>query len=136
MLFAVPLDLTKLATVGEPVAVVEGVRRAAPGTTGAVHYAVSDAGTLVYLQGPVSTAGAAMQTRAVRSHGRRRAPQCAARSIQPSAHLPDGTQVAIGAADAKEAQVWNLRPLEVERRAPATFGEAMCRQSGRPTVSA
>jgi serine/threonine protein kinase len=48
VVFAVPFDKTRRAVVGEPIAVIEGVRRAAPGTTGAVHYAVSDDGSLVY----------------------------------------------------------------------------------------
>jgi hypothetical protein len=61
VLFAVPLDLTQQAIVGEPIPVVEGVRRAAPGTTGAVHAVVSDSGTLAYLPGPVSPSGAALQ---------------------------------------------------------------------------
>ena len=51
VLFAVPLDLTRQAIVGEPIVVVEGAR-SAPGTTGAVHAVVSDSGTLAYLPGP------------------------------------------------------------------------------------
>ena len=42
VLYAVALDLSSRAVVGEPVAVVEGVRRSAPATTGAVHFAVSE----------------------------------------------------------------------------------------------
>jgi len=61
-LFAVPFDLTLLETTGEPVPVVEGVRRAGAQTsqtpptppimTGSANYAVSQEGILVYVPGP------------------------------------------------------------------------------------
>jgi Tol biopolymer transport system component len=49
-LFAVPFDLDRLELTGTPAPVAEGVN-ASTGTGGA-NFAVSDSGTLVYLQGP------------------------------------------------------------------------------------
>jgi serine/threonine-protein kinase len=122
VLYAVPLDLRRLEVVGEPVAVVEGVRRAAPGTTGAVHYAVSDTGTLVYLQGPVSASGAAMQLALFDRTG---AAEPLSVPLGPYSHpriSPDGTRVLISSDDGKEAQVWvyGLSKSSAARR--LTFG--------------
>jgi Tol biopolymer transport system component len=48
-LFAVPFDLEKLQTVGEPVPVIEGVLSSA--TTGSAQFSVSNAGILLYTPG-------------------------------------------------------------------------------------
>jgi Tol biopolymer transport system component len=61
VLLAVPFDLDRLATSGDPVPVVEGVRRVDIGASrtrgpGFAQFAVSDAGTLVYVPGPVKPA--------------------------------------------------------------------------------
>jgi serine/threonine-protein kinase len=122
VLYAAPFDLTRLAVIGEPVAVVEGVRRAAPGTTGAVHYDVSDNGTLVYLQGPVSASGAAMQLALFDRAG---AAEPLSVPLGPYSHprlSPDGTRVALGSDDGKEAQIWvyGLSRSSAARR--LTFG--------------
>jgi serine/threonine-protein kinase len=122
VLYAVPLDLTKMTAVGEPVAVVEGVRRAAPGTTGAVQYAVSDSGTLAYFQGPVSATGAMLQLALFDRSG---AAEPLNVPLGPYSHpriSPDGTQVAIVKDDGKEAQIWvyGLSKTSAARR--LTFG--------------
>jgi serine/threonine-protein kinase len=61
VLLAAPFDLDRLATTGDPVPVVEGVRRVDIGlnlslartNTGIAQFAVSDNGTLVYIPGPI-----------------------------------------------------------------------------------
>ena len=55
-LFAVPFDVQRLEVTGEPVPVIEGVRR---GNTpevnpGVAHVSISSTGTLIYVPGPVS----------------------------------------------------------------------------------
>ena len=47
-LFAVSFDLSRLDVTGGPVPVLEGVRRAVPGT-GAAQFALSRSGSLAYL---------------------------------------------------------------------------------------
>ena len=51
VLFAAPFDATRAQLEGPGVPVVSGVRRASPGI-GSAHYALSSAGTLVYIPGP------------------------------------------------------------------------------------
>jgi Protein kinase domain/WD40-like Beta Propeller Repeat len=59
-LFAVPFSLDRLAVTGPPVPVLEGIVSNAG--TGSAQFAVSDAGTLVYLHGPsLISAGIPMQ---------------------------------------------------------------------------
>jgi len=55
VVFAVPFDLQRLEVSGGPVPIVEGVRRAPVGATGAAQFSVSANGSLVYMPGPVST---------------------------------------------------------------------------------
>ena len=51
-LLAVPFDATALELRGNPVPVVEGVRRAAPAAGGEAQVAISDSGVMVYAPGP------------------------------------------------------------------------------------
>ena len=87
VLYAVALDLSSQAVTGEPVPVIEGVRRSAPGTTGAVHIAVSPAGTLAYLPGAGRNERRLNATGDLRSDGHGRATQLPARRLQPSQGL-------------------------------------------------
>ena len=50
-LLAAPFDVSRLEVKGSPVTVLEGVLSDAQ--TGAVHYAVSDVGSIVYVEGGV-----------------------------------------------------------------------------------
>ena len=105
-LLAVPFDLKTLTVVGDPIVVVEGIRRAAPGTTGAMHYAVSDTGTLAYIEGPASAASTALQMAAF---DRTAAAFNMNVPLGPYATprvSPDGTRVAVVTDDGRESQVW------------------------------
>jgi Tol biopolymer transport system component len=51
-LMAVPFDVAALEVRGNPVGVVEGVRRAAPAAGGEAQFAISQSGALVYVPGP------------------------------------------------------------------------------------
>jgi serine/threonine-protein kinase len=58
VLFAVGLDIQRLALNTEPVAVLEGVRRGATNTgIGAMQFAISETGTLAFIPGPASFCG-------------------------------------------------------------------------------
>jgi serine/threonine-protein kinase len=50
-LLAVPFDVKNLRVNGDPVAIVEGVRRASPVTSGAAQFSFSNNGSLVYIPG-------------------------------------------------------------------------------------
>ena len=63
-LFAVPFDLATLTVTGDPVPVIEGVRRATASVSGTAHYAFSNSGALVYMPGPTSEQEASFSTMA------------------------------------------------------------------------
>ena len=106
VLYAVRFDLEQLAVLGQPMAVVEGVRRAAPGTTGAVQMAVSDGGTLAYIEGPVSAQGAPFQIALFDHRGNSEPLTIQAGAYSHPRVSPDGTRVAMTVDDGKERQVW------------------------------
>ncbi|HYE86718.1 MAG TPA: protein kinase, partial [Vicinamibacterales bacterium] len=122
VLHAVRFDLTRRAVLGEPTAVVEGVRRAAPGTTGAVQYAVSDGGTLVYIAGPVSTLGSPLQVAMFDGKGGAEPLGIPLGAYSHPRVSPDGGRVAITVDEGKERQVWiyGLGRTSAARR--LTFG--------------
>ena len=75
-LMAVPFKVSELAVTGEPVALIQGVRRA---SGGAADYALSANGTLVYVPGTaeaVSNAAVVWVDRARQGHRPRRARPC------------------------------------------------------------
>ena len=103
IVFAAPFDLDAKALRGEGVPVVEGVRR---GTNGSMQLAVSDSGSLVYLAGPSGT------TQALRrlAIGDRAGNVIGVPGVQPAAYShvrvsPDGTRVALGVDDGRQATI-------------------------------
>ena len=121
VVYAVRFDAGTLAVIGQPVAVVEGVRRAAPGTTGAVQVAVSDGGTLAYIAGPVST-GAPVQISIFDRAGAAQVLNVPQGTYSHPRVSPDGSRVAITVDEGKETQVWiyGLDKASAARR--LTFG--------------
>ena len=121
VLYAVGFDARTLAVTGQPVAVIEGVRRAAPGTTGTVQVAVSDGGTLAYIAGPVST-GAPVQISIFDRTGAAQVVNVPQGTYSHPRVSPDGSKVAITVDDGKETQVWiyGLDKASAARR--LTFG--------------
>ena len=122
VLYAVPFDLKQLSVIGEPIAVVEGVRRAAPGTTGAVQVAVSDAGTLAYIAGPVSTNGAPLQIAIFDHAGNSEPLNIPQGSYSDPRVSPDGSRVAMTVNDGKESQVWVYGIAKNSAARRLTFG--------------
>jgi eukaryotic-like serine/threonine-protein kinase len=104
-LLAAPFNVATLAVTGDPVAVVEGIRRGAPGTSGVMHYAVSDSGTLVYIEGPHSTVSG-LQMAAFERGGAARHLNAPLGPYATPRVSPDGTRVAVVRNDNQDAQVW------------------------------
>src|SRR5688572_22992725 len=121
VLYAVRFDARTLAVVGQPVAVVEGVRRAAPGTTGAVQVAVSDGGTLAYIAGPVST-GAPVQMSIFDRAGTAQVLNIPQGNYSHPRVSPDGSRVALTVDEGKETQVWIYGPDKASAARRLTFG--------------
>jgi Tol biopolymer transport system component len=105
IVFAAPFDAAS-QTVGSPVPVIEGVRRANGANSGVTHFATSDNGTLVYIPGLTSTATLAFTIAlADRTGTLTRLPIAPA----PFNHVRasrDGSRLAIGSDDGKQAIVW------------------------------
>jgi serine/threonine-protein kinase len=107
VLYAVPFDVRQLRITGAPVPIVEGVRRAGAGATGAAQFAVAHNGTLIYIPGPVSTS--TRQLVVVRVEPKTGAVDQL--HLPPDAYeiprvSPDGKQVAMGVVNGREADIW------------------------------
>jgi len=106
ILFAVPFDVGHGRLAGAAVPVVEGVRRPITANTGAVQVAISSTGMLCYVPGPVSTVSL---ERAIAVADRAGTVTRLPVRAGPYVHVRaarDGTDVAIGTDDGKEAAVW------------------------------
>ena len=104
VLYAVAFDVQRLEVKGSPVPMVEGVSRAAT-LTGASHFSLSSTGSLVYVPGPVS-AFAPLDIALMDRKGK-----VEPLKLPPGAYAwprisPDGTRIAFGTDDDKEAVVW------------------------------
>lgn len=102
---AVPFDPVGQVVRGEPVQVVEGVRRANNSRTATVHLATSDTGTLFYIPGP---AGARNMDTSLALADRLGVLTRLAVPPGPYVHVRasrDGGRLAIGTDDGKEANV-------------------------------
>ena len=124
VLFAVPLDLDTHEVSGGPVSLVEGVRGATGGRTGAVHFSVADTGSLVYIP---SGRGGADQAELVWVD---RSGQVEPLGAEPRPYAwarvsPDGTRVAVGIrGDNRDVWIYNLARETLTR---LTFDEEVDR---------
>jgi serine/threonine-protein kinase len=102
-LYAVRFDLERLEVVGDPVPVVDDVRMTPAGAT---EYAVSRAGTLVY----ISAASAQLRSLVWVDRGGQETPIRAPARIYAAPSLsPDGTRVAVAIRDQEsDIYVWNF----------------------------
>jgi dipeptidyl aminopeptidase/acylaminoacyl peptidase len=106
LVFAVRFDLARLAIVGGPAPVIEGVRRGLSGVTGAAQFSVSDHGTLVYVPGPHSPSEAQLDLAFMDRQGALQRLKLPAASYEHPCVSPDGTRVAVGTDNGKDANVW------------------------------
>jgi Tol biopolymer transport system component len=121
VVFALAFDPVQLVSRGGPVPVIEGVRRAPLGT-GAAFFDTSDSGTLAYLPGPVASPRGEWTIAAVDRAGRLTKIPIAPGPFGHVRASRDGTRLAIGSDDGKEAIVWiyDLAAASAIRR--LTFG--------------
>jgi serine/threonine-protein kinase len=124
--FAVAFDARRLELRSGPVPMVEGVRRAAGlaggGTTGAAHFSVSSTGSLAYIPGPVSASPGLMDVvLGDRTGGIERLKIAPGQYLMPRAS-PDGTRIAIGTDDGKEAIIYTFDLTGTGTMQRLTFG--------------
>ena len=103
VLFAAPFDVQALRTSGEPVAVVQGVRR---GANGATHFSVSNTGVLVYVQGPASTGQPQRDLALIDRNGVVEPLKLPAGLYEAPRVSPDGKRIAFSSFDNKEGIIW------------------------------
>ena len=105
VLYAMPFNVKTLSASGEAIAIIEGVRRAAPGTTAHLHVAVSDTGTLAFVPGP-ATMNSMVQIARFDRAGVAEPLNVPLGSYSHPRLSPDGARVAVTVDDGKDAQVW------------------------------
>jgi len=106
--FAVPFDLRRLEVTGEPVPIVEGVRRAnTPDlNTGVAQFGVSDTGSLMYVPGPVSTTADQRDLARIDRKGGTEPLNLPPGPYEFPRVSPDGRRLTFGTDDGNEAIVW------------------------------
>ena len=106
-MFAVPVDVKRLAVTGGPVPVIEGVlRNIGPPSTGAAHVAVSDAGTLAYVPGAIAPSSTAQQLLFIDRKGATKPLKLPAAAYLTPRVSPDGKQIVFAIDDGRDANIW------------------------------
>ena len=106
-LFAVPFDLRRLEVTGGPAPIVEGVRRTSTVSPGSALFNFSSTGTLIYVPGPAGTLGSSLRAFVLAD----RTGATELLKLPPGSYAhprvsPDGTRLAFGTDDGKEANIW------------------------------
>lgn len=122
VVFAVRFDPKRLTVVGGPVPIVEGVRRSVGGTTGTAQFSSSEDGTLAYVPGPSSTVGALQDIGLFDKDGGVQPLKLPAAAYEYPRVSPDGTRVAVGTDEGKEAIIWVYELSGATARRRLTFG--------------
>ena len=117
-LMAIAFDVRGLETRGNAVPVLEGVRRSAPGASGAANFAVSDTGSLIYVAGPTGSSGTVTEIILSDRKGVVETLKLPAGAYSEPRVSPDGQRIAFTTGD-KETTHLGLRPGRNERHAPS-----------------
>jgi serine/threonine-protein kinase len=120
--FAVGFDHRRLAATSAAVPVIEGVRRSTSAVTGAAHFALSSTGTLAYVPGPVTAEGVALDLGLADRQG-----NVQLLKLPPGGYVaprvsPDGTRVAFGTDNGKEAIIYVRDVAGASAMRRLTFG--------------
>jgi WD40-like Beta Propeller Repeat len=106
-LFARPFDLRRLEVTGDALPVIVGIGRSIGGTTGVAQFSVSDSGSLAYVAGPLSVLdGAASHLALIDRRGLVEPLKMPAGVYVSPRASPDGSRIAFGTDNGKEAIVW------------------------------
>jgi serine/threonine-protein kinase len=119
---AVPFDVQHLQVSGGPVPIVEGVRRAPVQATGTSQFSVAANGTLVYVQGPVSTDLGSRQLALIDRKGTAETLMVPPANIDHPRVSPDGKRVVFVIEDDKDAIVLTYEVSGASAMHRVTFG--------------
>jgi serine/threonine-protein kinase len=117
-LYAVPFDLDRLAVTGAPVRVVDGIVRAEEGQADSAQYAVSDVGSLVYLESAVARTVARRSLMWVSRTGEREPIGLPAGDYSMARLSPDGRHIALVVGRIAEMRSPDLLILDLETGNP------------------
>jgi serine/threonine-protein kinase len=115
ILFAVPFDLKAMEASGQPVAVVEGVRRGVSRDS-AAHFAVSASGVLAYIPGPASLTQTRLELALIDRHGRIEPLKLSTGMYEAPRVSPNGTQIAFSSIDSGAVWIYDLAGTTAPRR--------------------
>src|SRR5262245_22913915 len=122
-LWAVPFDLKRRELTGDPVPLVEGVKRALGGVVGSPFYfSVSDTGSLIYIPGPLSTSVGQSTLVLVDRHGGGEPLKLRPAAYQFPRISPDGKRVAVEIDDGNDANIWIYELSGANSMRQLTFG--------------
>jgi serine/threonine protein kinase len=102
-LFLVPFDARTLKLHGEPMRVLEGVRRS---LVSVAQYGFSNNGTLIYIPGPVSTTAELIVPALMDRDGAVEPLRVVARQYRFPRVSPDGKRIAFEIDDGKQPNIW------------------------------
>ncbi|MEO5897509.1 MAG: protein kinase [Vicinamibacterales bacterium] len=122
ILYAVAFDLQRLRVTSEAVPVVEGVRRATAGVTGAAHVDASLTGSFIYIPGPVAANPALLEIALIDLQGNVEPLKLAPGLYSTPRASPDGERIAFVTEDSKDAIVWVYDVSGATARRRLTFG--------------
>jgi serine/threonine-protein kinase len=120
-LLALRFDVQKLQVTSGPVPIVEGVRRSGS-TTAAAQFSISHTGSLIFVPGPASTGSSQRDLVLFDRRGNAEPLKLASGPYDTPRLSPDGTRVAFGTDDAKEAIVWIYDLAGASSMRRLTFG--------------
>jgi Tol biopolymer transport system component len=115
VMYSIPFDRSRLVTTGQPVAVVEGVRRATSGafvnansaaTSGVAQFSASNTGTLAYVPGPASIASGEFDLALVDRDGTLQPLNLPAGGYAHTRMSPDGHRVVFEESRNNEANIY------------------------------
>jgi serine/threonine-protein kinase len=106
VLFAVPFDAERLQVTPGLVPVIEGVRRAVATATGTAQFSVSNTGSLIYIPGPATTTANEQALALVDRKGVAEQLKVRLAAYESPRVSPDGSRIAVGTDDGKDANVW------------------------------
>jgi Tol biopolymer transport system component len=121
--FARTFDLQRLKVTGDPVAVVEGVKRSAANYTGAANVSISGSGSLVYIPGPLAMSSSRLDIALMDTAGKVDPFNLPPGPYRLPRVSPDGKQVAFGIDDGREASVWTYDLSRMKNMQRLTFGK-------------
>ena len=122
-ILAVPFDVGSRQVVGGPVSVIDGVGAGEDINSGAMHFALADNGSLVYVPGSAGGGNPVALVWVGRDGDEERIP-APPRAYDSPRVSPDGTRVAVDIADGDNTDVW-IWDLARETLTQLTFDEGV-----------